>query len=53
MNTHHTEFIITVPEKQIMTIFGTIDIKYGLNKARHIQAMEDLENMGFIEEGRY
>lgn len=48
MNTHYTEFIIKVPEKQIMTIFGTIDIKYGLNKARHMQAMEDLENMGFI-----
>ncbi len=41
-------YFIKVPKNQIMTIFGTLDIKYGLNKARHMQAMKDLENMGFM-----
>lgn len=43
------EFTIITPKKQTIIICGSIDIKYGLNKARHIQAMKDLVNMGFTE----
>jgi alkylated DNA nucleotide flippase Atl1 len=42
------EIIIKVPKGQIITIFGSIDIIYGLNRARHVEAMKNLENMGFI-----